>query len=106
MSELVFITGGAGYLGSVMVPALLDAGYRVRVLDNFRHRQPRLLAHCGNPNLDVIRGDCRDEQLLKKAISDAQIIIPLAAIVGAPACDMDPVAAKTVNFGAVQSLLK
>src|SRR5690349_8293267 len=106
MAERVLVTGGAGYIGSVLVPHLLENGYRVRVLDSFRHRQPSLLAHCLNENLEILRGDCRDERLLAEALRDVEWIIPLAAVVGAPACDMDPLAARTINTDAILSLIR
>lgn len=106
MAELVLVTGGAGYLGAVLVPHLLAEGYRVRVLDHFRHRQPSLLACAGHPGFEVLRGDCRSEPLLREGLKGADTIIPLAAVVGAPACDMDPVAAVTTNTEAVRTLLR
>ncbi len=106
MPEIVLVTGGAGYIGSVLVPHLLAEGYYVRVLDNFRHRQPSLLALAGDERLDIIRGDCREEKLLCYAMREAQWIIPLAAIVGAPACDADPTAAQSTNVDAVKQIVK
>jgi len=106
MAEQVLITGGAGFLGSVMTPHLLSLGYKVRVLDNFRHRQPSLLAHCINPDLEIVRGDARDEGILANAMRGVDWIIPLAAVVGAPACDRDKCTAKTLNYDAVMSILK
>jgi nucleoside-diphosphate-sugar epimerase len=106
MAELVLVTGGAGYIGSVLVPNLLAEGYRVRVLDTFRHRQPSLLAHCLAEKLEVIRGDCREERVLRDAMREADWIIPLAAIVGAPACDMDLTAAVSTNVEAIRLLIR
>jgi nucleoside-diphosphate-sugar epimerase len=106
MSDLILVTGGAGYIGSVLVPHLLAEGYYVRVLDNFRHRQPSLLAHCMDERLDIMRGDCREEAVLRRALREAQWIIPLAAVVGAPACDADPTAAVSINVEAVRLLTK
>ncbi len=106
MPELVLVTGGAGYIGSVLVPHLLAEGYYVRVLDNFQHRQPSLLAHAGDERLDIIRGDCREERTLRRALSEADWIIPLAAIVGAPACDADATAAVSTNVNAVQQIVR
>jgi len=101
----VLVTGGAGYIGSVLVPQLLAEGYRVRVLDNFMFGQTSLLGCCSNPNLKIIRGDVRDEETLKRALDGVDFIIHLAAIVGAAACDRDPIAAQTTNVDAVDSLL-
>lgn len=102
----ILITGGAGYLGSIMIPELLKEGYEVTVLDNFMFKQNTLLDSCINKNFNVIKGDCRDEQVLSQAIKDKDIIIPLAALVGAPMCDMDRIAAQSTNYDAIKSLLK
>jgi nucleoside-diphosphate-sugar epimerase len=89
----------------VIVPALLGEGYRVRVLDNFSFRQNSLATCCADPNFSVMRGDARDRETLGKALDGADWIIPLAAIVGAPACNLDQTAAKTTNLEAVKLLL-
>lgn len=102
----ILITGGAGYLGSVMVPALLQAGYQVTVLDNFVFGQSTLLEHCYSPNFDIIRGDCRNETVVKPLIAKADVIIPLAALVGAPMCKQDPIGAQTTNFDAIEMLVR
>lgn len=106
MASKVLVTGGAGYLGSVLVPALLSEGFDVRVLDSFAFRQNSLAECCVNPAFSVVRGDCRDEDVLRKAMADRDILIPLAAIVGAPACKLDASAATTINLDAVRTLLK
>jgi nucleoside-diphosphate-sugar epimerase len=106
MSFRILVTGGAGYLGSIMVPELLRAGNKVTVLDNFMFKQ-NSLAHCAaDPNFDVVRGDCRDETLMKKLIKSADIVIPLAALVGAPLCKQDPVGATTTNLDGQMMLVK
>ncbi len=105
MAIHVTVTGGAGYLGSVLVPQLLERGYRVTVLDSFFYRHASLLDCCANPAFSIIRGDCRDKETLAKAIAGADYIIPLAALVGAPACKADPVTAQTVNLDAIKLLL-
>lgn len=102
----IFVTGGAGYLGSILVPALLAAGHRVTVLDNFMYRQNSLASSCADSNFRVFRGDARDEALLKPLVASADFIIPLAALVGAPLCDADKLAAESTNYGAIASLLK
>jgi len=104
MSEHVLITGGAGYLGSVLCEHLLDAGYRVTVVDRLYHGQAPLFHLCGNPALDFVPGDVRDEAVMRRLLSDADVIVPLAAVVGAPACDRDPWLARAVNLDAVKSL--
>ena len=100
------ITGGAGYLGSVMIPVLLEKGHEVTVLDNFLFGQATLLDFCGHPCFNVFRGDCRDEALVKKLMASADVIIPLAALVGAPLCKLDPLAAHSINAVAVQMICR
>jgi nucleoside-diphosphate-sugar epimerase len=101
----ILLTGGAGYLGAVMVPALLAAGHRVTVLDNFLFKQNSLAAVCADPAFDVVRGDARDAAVLRPLVAQADIVIPLAALVGAPMCDADRIAAQSTNFDAVRTLL-
>lgn len=102
----ILITGGAGYIGSVLVPTLLQNGYHVTVLDNFIFRQATLAECCANPNFEIVRGDCRDPKVLKPLVAQADVIIPLAALVGAPLCKQDETAAETVNFKAIRTLLE
>lgn len=106
MTESVFITGGAGYLGSVLCGRLLDAGFSVKVMDNLMLGQHSLFQYCADPKFDFVFGDVRDHQLLKQHVKDADVIIPLAAIVGAPACDKDPWATQAVNFEAIRAINK
>lgn len=106
MSCNILVTGGAGYLGSILVPDLLAAGHTVTVVDNFMYKQTSLNGVCYNPNFDVIKGDIRDEKILKPLLRDADIIIPLAALVGAPICNMDVVGAQTTNHDAILMMLK
>lgn len=101
----VLITGGAGYIGSILAADLLAAGYGVTVLDNFMYRQNSLLDCCAHEKFSVIRGDCRDATLLKETIKGQDIIVPLAALVGAAVCDADTTAARSTNLAAVESLL-
>ena len=102
----ILLTGGAGYLGSVMVPALLAEGHRVTVLDNFMFGQAPLNHLCADANFDVHHGDARDEAVLKPLLKNADIIIPLAALVGAPLCNGDQVGAVSTNRDAILTLLK
>ena len=102
----ILITGGAGYLGSVMVEALLAQGHRVTVLDNFMFSQTPLNHLCANPSFNVVRGDCRDENVVRPLLKDADYIIPLAALVGAPLCDRDTIGAETINRDAVMMLTR
>ncbi|HUN65140.1 MAG TPA: SDR family oxidoreductase [Bacteroidota bacterium] len=97
----ILITGGAGYLGSILVPTFLQRGYEVTVLDNFMYDQTSLLECCANEKFTIIKGDARNEATMRAAIKGMDVIIPLAAIVGAPACDLDPVATTTTNYEAV-----
>ena len=98
----ILITGGAGYLGSIMTPHLLGLGHEVTVLDNFMFRQNSLADCCQYESFNIVRGDCRDAEVVKPLLKDADIIIPLAALVGAPLCNDDKSAAESVNHGAVK----
>ena len=98
----ILITGGAGYLGSIVTPHLLNKGHEVTVLDNFLFRQNSLADCCHYESFNVVRGDCRDASILKNLLKDVDIIIPLAAMVGAPLCDQDKLAAESVNHSAVK----
>lgn len=102
----IAITGGAGYIGCVLVPELLKLGHEVSVLDNFYFGQTALLDCCHNKNFTVIRGDARDRDTVEKFIDGADFILPLAALVGFPLCDYDKVAAKTTNLDAILMLLE
>jgi len=99
------ITGGAGYIGSVLTPTLLNEGYEVTVLDSFLFQQPSLADCCANERFFIIRGDCREKHTLSQALKNADIIVPLAAIVGAPACKADRTAATSINLDAIKLLL-
>jgi nucleoside-diphosphate-sugar epimerase len=101
MAQKVLITGGAGYLGSIMTGELLRAGYEVTVLDNLMYGQHTLFSYCADPHFEFVRGDARDESQLAGLLSDKDVIIPLAALVGAPGCKQDPWTAETVNRDAV-----
>lgn len=102
----ILVTGGAGYIGSVLVPELLRAGHTVTVIDNFLYNQTSLLDVCNFKTLTLIRGDARDEKLIAEQIKGKDFIIPLACIVGAPACDRDSITARTVNLEAIEMILK
>jgi nucleoside-diphosphate-sugar epimerase len=101
----ILITGGAGYIGSVLVPALLAKGHSVHVLDTFMFRQNSLADCCWSPDFSITRGDARDVATLKPLVAKADLIIPLAALVGMPMCKRDPVAAQTTNEDAVKTLV-
>jgi nucleoside-diphosphate-sugar epimerase len=102
----VLVTGGAGYIGSVLVPKLLNAGYEVIVLDNFMFSQNSLMECCAYDSFTVVRGDARDEALVERLLSDVDVIIPLAALVGAPLCSLDPIGTKTINQDAIEMLCR
>lgn len=106
MGQRILVTGGAGYIGSVLVPTLLKLGHHVTVLDSFMYRQTSLFALCGLQQFNVVRGDVRDHGIMRRLLAKADVIIPLAAIVGAPACARDPIAAWSVNTEAVRSLVR
>jgi nucleoside-diphosphate-sugar epimerase len=97
----VLITGGAGYLGSILAEHLLAHSCKVVVLDSLIYGEQNLFHLCANPNFEFIHGDARDEALVKKQVSRCDIIIPLAAIVGAPCCDRDPLMTTSVNLNAI-----
>ena len=101
----ILVTGGAGYIGSVLVPALLDRGHEVTVVDNFMFGQASLSHVCHAPGFRLVRGDVRSAETMSRLERDTDVVIPLAALVGAPLCDRDPVAAVTVNRDAVLAML-
>jgi len=102
----ILITGGAGYIGSVLTPTLLAKGYAVTVLDNLMYRQNSLLDCCQSECFQMVQGDCRDEAVVAPLVAKADVIIPLAALVGAPLCDRDKLAARTTNLDAVKMLCR
>jgi nucleoside-diphosphate-sugar epimerase len=100
----ILVTGGAGYIGSVLVPRLLAGGHEVTALDNFMYQQTSLLDCCFDKRFSIVRGDARDERLVKELISKADAILPLACLTGAPLCDRDPTTARAVNYEAVKMI--
>lgn len=102
----ILVTGAAGYIGSVLVPRLLAAGHAVTVVDNFMFAQTSLAECCAYETFQVVRGDCRDEALMKRLLADADVVIPLAALVGAPLCKNDPLGTRTINQDAVEMLCR
>ncbi len=97
----ILVTGGAGYIGSTLVPALLQGGQEVTVVDNFMYGQTPLLECCNNPGFTIVRGDVRDERLLKDLVPKFDAILPLACLTGAPLCNKDPMGATAINRDAV-----
>ena len=104
MNLHVLVTGGAGYLGSVLCERLLNAEYRVTTVDDMMYQQRSLFHLCADPHFDFVSGDARDKELMRRLVKEADVLIPLAAIVGAPACDRDPLLARSVNLEAVRLL--
>ncbi len=98
----ILVTGGAGYLGSVMVPRLLTEGHEVVVLDNFMYNQSPLLDLCHEAALTIVRGDARDKKMVERLLKGADAVFPLACLTGAPLCARDPVGAQTILVDAVK----
>lgn len=105
MSSKILVTGGAGYIGSILVPELLRIGHEVTVVDNFMYAQASLNHCCGYSNFHVVNGDIRHSDFIRPYYERAEIIIPLAAYVGAPLCNKDQTGAQTVNHDAIISML-
>ena len=101
----VLVTGGAGYIGSILSEFLLELGFNVTVLDNFMYKQASLNHLCHNPRFNVVNGDIRNLAHIQPLLKDADVIIPLAALVGAPLCNKDVVGADTTNKEAVFMML-
>ncbi len=106
MTLNVLVTGGAGYIGSILVPDLLKKNYKVIVIDSFLYKQPSLAAVVNHPNLEIAYEDIRNYSLIKSYVNRADVIIPLAAIVGAPACEKDSLAASSVNRDSILWMIK
>ncbi|MEJ7783517.1 MAG: NAD(P)-dependent oxidoreductase [Solirubrobacteraceae bacterium] len=104
MNAKVLVTGAAGYIGAVLCEHLLDAGYDVTGVDNLTFGEPALFHLCANPHFDFVFGDIRDEALMRPLVAKADVIIALAAVVGAPACARDPETTRAVNLEAMRSL--
>lgn len=102
----ILVTGGAGYIGSVLVPTLLEHGHGVTVLDTFARGTTELAPCCRYAGFAPVRGDARDERLMDELVPRADAVIPLAALVGAPLCKQDPITATTLNRDAVVALTK
>jgi nucleoside-diphosphate-sugar epimerase len=102
----ILITGGAGYLGSVITGKILNAGHEVVVLDKLIFNQTSLLVYTSNPNFRFIHGDVRNESLLEKLCNEADAIIPLAAVVGFPACDAEPELAEEINYKQIFNIVR
>jgi len=106
VKKKILITGGAGYIGSVLTQKLLDLNYNVTVYDNFLFDQVSLNHLCINNKFSVIKGDVRDKKKIISLLSKFDVIIPLAALVGAPICRFDPVGSRTINHDSIELILK
>lgn len=106
MPDTVLVTGAAGYIGSILIPALLDRGYQVVAVDTFARGDTTLASCCSNPLFNPLKGDARDTGFMRPLLRSADIILPLAALVGAPLCKRDEVAATTTNRDAVQFIVR
>jgi len=102
----ILVTGAAGYIGSVLVPALLGRGHQVLAVDNFLYNQTSLLDCCFDDNLTIIRGDARNRDLIAGCVKQVDAVFPLACLTGAPLCDRDPEGARSTNLDAVRLLLE
>lgn len=107
MKKWTLVTGGAGYVGSIVVDELLARGHRVRVVDSLLHGSvPSLLLAWGHDGFEFLPGDVRDRSLVDSALEDVDRVVHLAAIVGDPACSREPDLAREVNEGATLALLE
>jgi nucleoside-diphosphate-sugar epimerase len=106
MALNILVTGGAGYIGSILVPELLQKGHKVTVIDNFMWGENSLASVCHDANFNVVRGDIRLRDTMAPLIKAADVIIPLAALVGAPLCNKDPISAQTINHDAILMMLE
>lgn len=103
--EKVLITGGAGYIGSVLTSLLLEEGFEVTVTDNLEYNQLSLLHLFNKKNFKFIKEDVTNFDFLKKIVSEHDIIIPLAAVVGAPACEIKKELATKLNFEQIKLIV-
>ncbi len=105
MSKATLITGGSGYIGAMLVKELLQGGREVRVLDSLLHGQEEIAAAQERDGVQVIRGDVRDAEARRQALAGAEAVVHLAAIVGDPACALDPAVSDEVNVQATRALV-
>jgi nucleoside-diphosphate-sugar epimerase len=105
VGDTTLITGGSGYIGALLAKELQEAGREVRVLDSLLHGQEDIAAEQEQAGIEVIRGDIRDADARKRALSGADAVVHLAAIVGDPACALDPAVSDEVNVQATKALV-
>jgi nucleoside-diphosphate-sugar epimerase len=101
-AQRVLVTGAAGYIGSILCETLLAHGHTVMALDNLHFGAGTLFHLCAHERFSFHRADARDERVMRELVPKADVIIPLAAVVGAPGCDRDPILARTLNLDAVK----
>jgi len=101
----ILVTGAAGYIGSILVPQLLQKGHSVIAIDNFMFNQTSLLDCCYHKDLTIIRADARNRDLISEQLKKVDAVFPLACLTGAPLSSKDPVGAQTVNYDAVKMIL-
>ncbi|MGA1047695.1 MAG: NAD-dependent epimerase/dehydratase family protein, partial [Minisyncoccia bacterium] len=101
----ILVTGGAGYIGSILSQQLLTYNYEVIILDDFRYKQ-NINHLCYLDSCEIIKGDVRDESLMRSLMKKADVVIPLAALVGAPICKADPINADSINKDAILKMLE
>lgn len=101
----ILVTGAAGYIGSILVPELLVRGHDVVAVDNFMYGQSSLLDCCFDERLTIVRSDVRDKERMKEFVTSADVIVPLACLVGAPVCARRPAEARSINLDAVKMLV-
>jgi nucleoside-diphosphate-sugar epimerase len=102
----ILVTGGAGYKGSLLIPKLLEHGNQVILYDNFMFGTRPILHFATNENIEIIKGDVRDEDKIKEVLKTPDVVIHLAAIVGYPACAADPARAFSINVGGSRNIVK
>jgi len=102
----VLVTGGAGYVGSVLVPRLIEKGYHVGVLDLYMFGQDVLKSLDGHPNLEQIKGDIRDQPLLRQVLTGCDAVIHLACISNDPSFELNPALSRSINYDAFEPLVR
>ena len=105
MNKKVLITGGSGYIGSILTPLLLNNNYEVTVIDSMIYSDNSILNCCSYSNFTFVKGDVTNYELINQHLHGKDIIIPLAAIVGAPACEKNPRWAREVNYNSMVNIL-